>query len=95
MAAVAIAAGVSLALAAGLAPVGWVARIEAAGPWLGRAGSAVVTWPLLFVVFWLVIVPFGVLFRRGRNDPLRRTFDAAAPTYWQRPTRPSDAARPF
>ncbi|MSP91490.1 MAG: hypothetical protein EXR79_06770 [Myxococcales bacterium] len=92
---VALVLGVSVMLAAAALPARWLRRADDALPGLGRAASHVVAWPLLFVMFWSVFVPFGLLLRRGRRDPLCRSFDATAPTYWQRPTRPSDPTRPF
>src|SRR5262244_1904925 len=36
---------------------------------------------LLSVLYYLVIVPIGVIRRMTSNDPMRRKFEPAAPTY--------------
>lgn len=46
----------------------------------------------LGLLFYLVFVPVGLIFRRRGWDPLQRKFDAAAPTYWQKKKRPQDVA---
>jgi hypothetical protein len=72
----------TIALAALLSPLGLFAALEhafvALGVWIGKA----MTWLLLPAIFYGFFVPFGVLFRRGRRDSMRRFFDAEAASYW-------------
>ena len=44
---------------------------------------------LLAATYYLVLTPIGLLVRRTRGDPLERTQDRSAPTYWteRRPVR--------
>jgi hypothetical protein len=69
------------------------ARIERAfaalGDLLGRAVAAL----LLPVIFFGVFLPFGLLFRRGHRDSMRRFFDADSETYWSAHTRGGRASR--
>lgn len=72
----------AIGLAAIASPLGVFAAIERAFAALAvRVGQAL-TWILLPVIFYLFFVPFGLLFRRGRRDAMRRYFDREAPTYW-------------
>jgi hypothetical protein len=59
-----------------LAPVrrGWL-RI---GHWLGAVINPIV----LGLVYAVVFIPFGVLMRLFRRDPMARRFDPAATSYW-------------
>ncbi len=50
---------------------------------------------MLLVVFFLVIVPFGLVIRLARRDLLRRRFDRSAPSYWTRRESVSDVRRYF
>jgi hypothetical protein len=36
------------------------------------------------LAFYLIFLPFGLLFRRGRRDSMRRYFEADQESYWQR-----------
>ena len=40
------------------------------------------TWLLIPVIFYGVIAPFGVVFRRGRRDSMRRFFEPEATSDW-------------
>lgn len=75
-------AGFTLA-AALLSPLGLSLRIQR---FLGHVGTAVghlVTWLLLVPLFLLFFVPFRLLFRRGRRDPLDRRLEPERATYWR------------
>jgi hypothetical protein len=48
-----------------------------------RAVGVVLTWLVMVPIFFLWFLPFGVLFRRGRADPMKRAWDRAAASYWQ------------
>ena len=59
-------------------------------------GMTLASWPIgwavshltLALVYFLVITPIGLVFRLRGRDPLQRSFDRAAPTYWE-PYNPS------
>lgn len=66
-------------------------------------GTCYVTYPLgfvvshvlLFLVFFGVFAPLGLLMRACGRDPLRRTFDSTAETYWEKHNAPAPPARYF
>jgi hypothetical protein len=74
--------GIVILLAALLSPNGFFLAISwafgALGRWVGRA----LTWFLISLVFWTFFVPFGLLFRRGRRDTMKRFYETDADTYW-------------
>ena len=80
--AVVMTVGSVILLAALLSPGGLFATIERGfvtlGQWVGRALSYV----LLSLIFWAFFVPFGLLFRRGRRDSMKRYYEPDAETYW-------------
>ena len=49
---------------------------------------------LLAAIYYLIVTPIALAVRLAGSDPLQRTFDQAAPTYWTR-RKPSDVARYF
>jgi len=63
----------------------------------------VVTYPIGFVLsyvvmaamYYAVITPVGLIFKIIGRDPMRRSFDPAAPTYWIRRRPPAGARRYF
>ncbi len=61
---------------------------DSLGHLLGRA----VTWLLMLPLFYLFFLPFGLLFRRGRRDRLRRYSERDAATYWERREGPTAAS---
>jgi hypothetical protein len=77
-------AGVIL-LSALLSPGGAYALIDrgflALGNLLGRA----MTWIVLPAIFYGFFVPFGLLFRRGARDTMKRFYEPEADTYWTEP----------
>ncbi|HEY8428482.1 MAG TPA: hypothetical protein VIL20_08920 [Sandaracinaceae bacterium] len=88
-------AGLTLAL--GLAsPLGAHAAVDRLVARAGRLVGRAMTVLLLAPVFYLFFAPFGLLFRRGARDPLKRRFEPDATTYWKarREDRP-DLERPF
>jgi hypothetical protein len=60
---------------------------------LGVLMSRIVSPVVLGLMFYGVFVPMGLVFRVLGKDPLRRTLDPAAPSYWidRRPPGPSPA----
>ena len=48
------------------------------------------TWIVMVPIFYGVFLPFGLLFRRGRRDRMKRYYDPDAQSYWEeRPERPA------
>ncbi len=82
LAAVALTIASFVLLSSLLSPTGLYGAIDRAfhalGQWIGRG----LTWLLLPTLFYLVFFPFGVLFRRGRRDAMKRFFEAESETYW-------------
>jgi hypothetical protein len=50
---------------------------------------------LLLVVFYLILTPVGLALRLGGHDPLERSFDREAATYWVPRSVKDDPARYF
>lgn len=51
---------------------------------------------LLAAIFFGVIMPIGLILRVLGRDPMRKSFDRSASTYWiARPTEPTDSKRYF
>jgi len=50
---------------------------------------------LLAVVYYLVVTPMGVVMQLAGRDPLQRTFDRSAKTYWIQRKPPEDSSRYF
>lgn len=96
MAAVAASLG-SLSLLLALAsPLGAYAALDRLVTRTGALVGTILTWLLLAPVFYLFFVPFGLLFRRGARDPLRRAIDRDAPSYWtKRASDPPRLDRPY
>jgi hypothetical protein len=55
----------------------------------------VVSWVVLAAVYYGVLTPIGFLRRRLAGDPLERTVDPAAKTYWHRRPPPPPTGRYF
>ena len=49
---------------------------------LGLCMGLVVTGVLMIVLFYLVVTPIGLLMRLRGMDPLKRSFDREAESYW-------------
>ena len=79
-------------LAALLSPTGLYFGLERLFAALGRATGRVLTWVLMTPLFYLFFLPFGLLFRRGRRDRLRRFVDPSATTYWEPHDGPTAAS---
>lgn len=70
-------------LAALVSPLGLYTVLDKASQAIGSRIGRALTWLLLVPLFYLFFVPFGLLFRRGRRDRLKRYFDPETPTYWE------------
>ena len=86
----AVVAGVALVMwaLALLSPLRAYAAVDLALTRIGRSLGLVVGWVALTPVYLLFCVPFGLLFKRGANDPMRRTLSPHGATYWRE--RPAD-----
>ena len=68
--------------------VGWMVAVFPIG--------FVVSHLLLAVIFFGVIMPIGLILRMLGQDPMRKTLDRSAATYWiARPTEPTESQRYF
>jgi len=81
-----------LLLAALASPRGLYAVLDGMARAIGRRIGRVLTWLLLVPLFYLFFTPFGLLFRRGRRDRLKRYSDGEAPTYWEALEGPTAAS---
>ncbi len=70
----------------------WV-RVKSGLTTIGRAAGVAIGWLALLPLFVLFFVPFGLLFRRGAKDPMKRHFDAQASTYWRQRQQPDEILR--
>jgi hypothetical protein len=79
-----IALGISaiVVLSALASPTGLYAAIERGLGALTHATGTGLTWVLMSVFFFGVVTPFGLIFRRGRHDAMRRYYEPDATTYW-------------
>ena len=82
-------------LAALLSPNGVYALIHRAFAALGVLIGRLLTWVLMAGIFYTLFLPFGLLFRRGRRDPMRRFYEPEAASYWTRrqPGRTASSSR--
>lgn len=82
----------AIAVAALVSPHGLYAALERGTAALGRVIGGLVTWLLMFLIFYGIFVPFHALFRRGRRDAMRRYYEPEAPSYWEEHGRGRNAA---
>ncbi len=83
-----------LLVSALVSPAGIYAAIERAFRALGRLVGQALSWILLPLIFYGVFLPFGLLFRRGRRDRMKRLFEDGAASYWQ-PHRTIPASKSY
>jgi len=50
---------------------------------------------VLIIIYYGIFSPIGILFRILGRDPLDRTIDRSAESYWQPKTQPADPAQYF
>ena len=81
-----------VALAALVSPLGLYAMLERGLGVLAHKTGVLLTWVLMAVIFYGVFTPFGLIFRRGRRDSLRRFSDAAQASYWEAAERGRSAS---
>lgn len=77
-----------LAVASPLRAYASLERVLAA---LARGAGLLVGWLVLLPIFFGFFVPFGLLFRRGEKDSMKRRFAPDLATYWRRPHDDRDA----
>jgi hypothetical protein len=70
-------------LTALVSPLGAYAAIEGALAKFALWVGGIVAWIVLMPVFIGFFVPFGLIFRRGPKDPMKRIFVPEAATYWR------------
>lgn len=73
-----------------LSPLGLFARIEAVFRWIGHGIGVAVTWLTLGLLFFGFFLPFGLLFRRGRKDGMKRFYVPEAESYWTAREAPAE-----
>ena len=91
-----VAAGVGLAtlLLAVLSPDRAYPQLQRALARFGLFVGQVVTFAVLAPLYLLILTPFGLLTRHGKQDPLHRAWSADARSYWTpRPDNVDTAAR--
>lgn len=87
-------AGVVL-VSALISPTGLYLGIRRGFGALARLTGRGMTWILMVPIFYLIFLPFGLLFRRGRRDRLKRYFEADAPSYWDPHEGPTAATQQY
>ena len=50
---------------------------------LGNVTGRALTWLTLVPLFYLFFLPFGLLFRRGRRDRMKRFLEPDQESYWE------------
>lgn len=80
--AVAAALGAAFLLAALVAPLS-LRPVEKGWMRFGEKLGTVVTFLIMFLTFFLVVTPLGMLRRALGQDTLKRSFDRNLPTYWE------------
>ena len=72
-----------IGLSALLSPHGLYAAIERGLAALGQLTGRWLSWILLGFVFYALVTPFGLLFRRGKRDAMRRRYEPELDSYWE------------
>jgi hypothetical protein len=60
----------------------WLTPLNRAWMKLAQILNMIVSPIVLGVIFFVVMLPFGLVMRIKGRDPLRRRYEAAAPSYW-------------
>lgn len=81
-----------LLLSSQFSPGGAYAFLERLfGAVAGRMGDGLM-WLLMVPTYYLFFMPFGLMFRRGRNDRLKRFLQPDSDTYWEAHEGPTSAS---
>ena len=73
-----------LLIASQASPLFAWAAIERAFAALGRYTGEAITLVTMTFLFYTVFLPFGLLFRRGARDPMKRFCESERASYWER-----------
>ncbi len=65
-----------------LSPTGLFAAFRRAMQGLAEKVGLMLSWILLPAIFYAFFVPFGVLFRRGKRDAMKRFYEPDVASYW-------------
>jgi hypothetical protein len=87
-----------ITLCALASPNGAYVAIERFIDWLVVVVGKAVTVLVMIPIFYLVFLPFGTLFRRGKKDTMTRFYEESAGSYWLTRTHevtPEDRERLF
>jgi hypothetical protein len=78
-----------------ISPTGLYLGIRRGFGALARLTGRAMTWILMVPIFYLIFLPFGMLFRRGRRDRLQRYFEPDAASYWDPHEGPTAASQQY
>ena len=70
-------------LSALASPLGLYAGVQRLFLALGNFMGRLLTWIVMPFVFYVLFSPFGLVFRRGRRDRLKRFFEPDDASYWE------------
>ncbi len=84
VASVVISVAAILLIASQASPLAAWAAIERAFAALGHYTGEAITLVTMTLLFYTVFLPFGLLFRRGARDPMKRFCDPERDSYWER-----------
>ena len=73
----------------------WLAPLKHAWMKLGAVMHHVVSPVVMAVIFFGVFTPFGVVMRAFGRDAMKRRFEPALPSYWERRDPPGPADNSF
>lgn len=79
-------------LSSQLSPGGLYAMIERFTGAIARRLGTALTWLLMVPLFYVFFLPFGLLFRRGKRDRLKRFYERESPSYWELREGPTTAS---
>jgi hypothetical protein len=88
----------SLALVVPVAGLLWPAALRAvylAAAYITLPIGIVISFSVLVVIYYLVLTPIGIAMRLAGYDPMKRTFDPDAGTYWTARKPTTDQERYF
>lgn len=84
-------AAIAWSVFAAIAVVGWLSHTFLRWVWIGLLTLTfpigwVISHLILFLVYYLVVTPIGLVLRLTGHDPMKRRLDRQAATYWQERT---------
>lgn len=90
-----LAVGVPVLVGPGLFALRWLRLVYLGACYLTFPIGYVVSHVLLAAMYYLVLLPIGLLLRCCGHDPLERKWDPDASSYWQERTPPAKPDRYF